>query len=686
MPTVKQVESHEWVLAQLKKAQTSEKDMRDQARESHIFVDAVNGQWEQYWYDLNDGKPRYQFDKLNPIIDIISGDMKKRDFDIKISPSGGDASKDTAKTYNGMVRNIENLSGAHSVYNRAGKEMVTCGLDGWRIDQDYVSDDSFDQDLLIKKVANYLDRVWHGPHEEPDASDAKMCWVLTGIEKEEYKAKYPDRPENSLSADRTANAYYHRADLVMVGEFLYIKETERELVLMDNGKVYEDDKGFKQVADELAALGVTEMRRRKRKSKEVYTRLFDNKGWIGEPRKTVFENWIPVVPCYANFKVFEDKVIYWGAVAKAMDSQRVYNYSQSREIEEGALAPRAKTWMTQAMSEGFEDSLATMNTNADPVQFFNADPDLPGYVPVQTGGSQINPGLRTISESMKTNINEAAGMFAASMGDNPNLQSGVAIDSLIDQSSTGNNKYIEARELSQAHTARILVNAIPRVYKQGRQVRLIGEDGSLEMTLLGEQVQDQQTGEMVMLNDLNVGTYDVTVTSGPSFKNRQGETVTAITELGKIDPSVIGMGKDILLANINSPGMDVIAERARKQLFEGGQIPDEQLTKEEQALRAQMAQQPPQQDPMAMAAAAEMKKAESDMVDSQTRQMNAQTDQFNAETKRMEAEIKAAEARAEIGLKGSKKEGEDLSNMGVMQDMQEKQNQMLQLLQGLPQG
>ena len=684
MPTKKQYQDHSWVLTQLKAAQEADHDNREQAREAHLFVNKRDGQWEPYWWDNSDGKPRYTFDLVNPIIDQVAGDMERSDFDIRVSPAGGEATKELAATYDGLVRNIETMSNATSIYNRTGREMITVGLDGWRVSHKYIDSDAFDQDLVIEKIGNYLDRVWFGPHEEPDGSDANYCWVLTGMDPEAFREQYPDRSESAgVDSDRTGTAYFYRQDLVMVGEFLYMEDVEREMVLMSNSKVYEVDDDFKAVSDELKLLGVTEVRRRKRAKRVVRSRLFDNDGWINEePRETMFQNWLPVVPCYANFSFTEDKVIYWGVVEKLMDSQRGFNYSLSREIEEGALAPRQKYWMTHTQSAGFEEELSTMNTNSDPVQFFNPDPELPGP-PVQSGGAQINPGLRVISQTLQQIIGQNAGMFAANMGDNPGLQSGVAIDALQDRGDIGNNKYLTARERSQAHTGRILVDAIPRVYTPGRQVRLLKEDGSQDMAIIGEQVPDMQTGQMITLNDLSEGTYDVVCSFGPSFKNRQNETVTALTEVGKVDPSVIEMGGDILLGNITSPGMDQLADRKRLQLFQAGVIPQDQLTDEEQAQQQQMAQQPPPEDPMMVAARAEETKAQADLVEAQTKQASTQADiqiktkqieidAFNAETQRFEAQVKHAQAMADIKGKGAsaakalaEAEAQDIENDAV---------------------
>jgi hypothetical protein len=662
MPTNAQYEDHQWVVDRLKDCQEADHDMREQAREAHEFVTHRQGQWEPHWYEQNKGKPRYTFDLVNPIIDQVTGSMEQSDFSVRVSPAGGDASEDAAEIYDGLIRNIENLSRAKSIYNRTSREAVTCGLDGWRVIQKYADGDSFDQDLIIEKVPNYLDRVWHGPHEEPDASDARFCWILSGMDSEEFKQRYPDANESSVEQDKSSNAYYHRNDQVMVGEFLYLKEVPHDIVLMSNGAVYAADE-LEMVADELAAAGITEEKRRTRKKHVVYSRLFSADQWLSEARETVFENWLPVIPMYGNFKVYEDKVTYHGVVEKLMDAQRVFNYSLSREIEEGALAPRAKYWMTEKQAEGHEETLATLNTNSDPVQFYTPDMEAPG-VPMQSGGAQVNPGLRNISESMRGIVAQTAGMFAANMGDNPALQSGIAIEALQDRGDTGNNKYVEAREVAQRHTGRILVDAIPRVYSSGRMIRVLGEDGSAETVTLGQMVQDQQTGQVVTLNDLSQGTYDVTCESGPAFKNRQNETVSTLVELGKVDPSIIEIGGDILANNVSSPGMRDVAARKRQQLFNAGLIPQDQMTDEElQQLQAQQNQEP-QEDPNMVLARAEEAKAQADLMEVQRKAQESQQefqlkiqslsiDQAKLEIDRAKAQIEAAQAGVEVKMKGA---------------------------------
>ena len=691
-------EDHQSVLNLLSSCQEADHDNREMSREAHLFLDKRDGQWEPYWWEANQNKPRYTFDNVNPIVDQVASEIEQADFDIRVSPAGGNATKDIASTYDGLIRNIENISNAKQVYSQAARGMVTGGFDAWRVSQKFADDNSFDQDIVIEKIGNPVDRVWFDPAAElQDKSDSRYCFVLHPMAVDEYENRWPEGSGESVPDDREGDAYYDKAEAIVVGEFLYMESEDRELVMMSNGQTHEVNEDFEKIVDDLEMIGVTEVRRRTRKVHKVCSRFFDNKDWLEDDHDTVF-NRIPVIPVYGNYKIFEGKTLYWGVVEKLLDPQRVLNYAMSRSIEEGALAPRAKYWMTPTQAAGHEDQLGTLNTNSDPVQFFNPDPEFPA-IPQQQGGAQVNQGLSMIAQSMQGMINATAGMFAANMGDNPNAQSGVAIRQLQNKGDNGTFKYSRAMEIAIAATGRLIKDAIPKVYDTARTIRVLREDDTYDMADLNQQVIDNATGEIVTVNDLSVGSYDVICKAGPSFKNRQEETLEAITSLAQVDPSLMQIAGDLLLQNVNTPAANQIAERKRAQMLQQGLIPQSQMSEEELMAaqqQAQMGQQAP--DPAMVLAQAEQLKAEAEMMRSQIEMQKLQNEQmklqleaqklqsqavgdqadnaidaFNAETKRMETQIKAQQASATVDKTSAQAMGEQLDNQKKMSDMMEEQ-------------
>jgi len=667
---------HSDVLMLIKDAQSVDTDEREQAREARNFLDKRDGQWEpEIWRQFGTARrPRYTLDKCNPIVNQITGELKKADFAIKIDPANSYADDESAKLMSGMIRNIENLSKATHIYSYAAKNMVGTGIDGWMVKQDWADDESFDQDLFIKPIYDFVNSVWFDPDaKERDRSDAKWAVRLVPIDRKKYEKKWPEGSGLSIAVDRTANVYTNKADTVTVAEFYWVEMVPVVLIQMNDGSVYRED-DLEPIKDELAEAGITEKARRTRQDRVVKTRKLDGGDWLGGERETVF-SWIPIIPTYANYNVTENKTIYHGAIEKLLDAQRIYNYARSRQIEEGALSPRDKYWMTEAQAAGHEDSLRTMNTNADPVQFYKPDPKAPP--PYKGGPPQVNPSLEGTALAARDDITQGSGLFNASMGDNPGLQSGVAIEALQERGDTGTYEYFEAQEVAICHTARILIDAIPKVYDTQRQIRLVGEDGAVSTEIVNQVVMDEETKTPVMINDLSRARYNVACSAGKSFSSRQQESVAAITEMAQLDPSVITEGGDVLLKNTNAPGLDVIAERKRIQLINAGIIPESQWTDEEreqiEKARAEAANQPQEPSPEMVLAMAEEKKAQADIMAQQIKQqeltlnaervkidaqkveiektkliLDAQNSQLRAENERLTAITKAQETGANV--------------------------------------
>jgi len=623
----------------LESAQQADHDSREMVREADLFVNKRDGQWEPQIISKFNDKPRYTFDEVNPIIDDVMGEMATADFDINVDPAGGEASKDIANAFEGIIRHIENLSRARFIYDYAARKMVTTGLHGWRVVADYPDSDSFQQELMIERIPNYTDSVWFDENStEPDHSDAGYCWVLSSMTRSAYEEDFPKGSGISVGSDIRQQAYsYKKTDEVKVGEYLYKVEKTRELALLSNGAVVVVDENFNMIRDELHAQRITVQKTRKRPYKVVYQRLFDGMDWLSDAQETVFE-WLPIIPLYANFTIIEDKIVYWGIVEKLMDPQRIINYSESRKVNEGALAPRGKVWMPkeQAKSPDVKMSLRTLNVNNEPVQFYDWEEGQPP--PNYMGAPVSNPHLIELTQTSQNFIQRSSGTFDEARGVAPAQRSGKAIGLLQDKSDNPKRKWFQPVEIGLTHTCRILINAIPKVYDTQQEMTLVNQDGTTDSITIRQKVIDMQTGKVVELNDLSKGKYQVVCSAGPAFHSRQQETVQSIYELADRDPSILQIGADVLLNNIASPGVDLIAARKRKQMLAQGLIPEEQLTDDEKAEMQAAQGQPKPPDPMMIAAQAEMLKAQTKQ---QTEGLKIEMEQNKLRLKEMELTLKS---------------------------------------------
>lgn len=605
---------------QLNVSQDADSDNRDKAREAHSFLDKRDGQWEPNIINQLKGRPRYTFDKCNPVVDGIAGEMEGADFDIRIMPSGGDATKELAKTYDGLIRNIETISNASRVYSSAGREMVASGIGGWEVVVDWVDGDSFDQDFMIREITNFEDRVWFdSASTRQDNSDAMHVFKLENLSLDEYKTKFPDGPMHSIGDDRISDTYEHKADFITVGQIIYKSPITKNLVQMSDGSVYEDTEDFQKVKDDLAEQGITVNRERKKKTFKVVSRLFDGGAFLNDPQDTVFKE-LPIIATYGNFKVREGKVIYRGAIENLFDAQRTYNYARSREIEDVALSPPPVTWATRKQLENSADKTAAENMSVSPqrVYIYTPDNQAPGP-PLQTGGPVISPGIQQAVQNSLDDISTTSARAGLQNGQTDNVLSGVAIQSLQNKSDTVTIKYFTSQEVAICRTALVLMGALPILYDTKTQKRIINEDGSYELLEINNTVTDLDTGETVKLHDLSKGKYDVTCDVGPAFKNRQQEAVKALNDLGQLIPGLPELTADIQLKNISAPGVDIAAERVRQRLVNSGVIPESQLTdiekQEIQVAQQAAAQQPQEATPESKIADAEIARVQAETQD-----------------------------------------------------------------------
>ena len=670
---------HSKVLVMIKEAQDASVDMREDSREAKLFLNKTDGQWDPYAINKMKGRFRGTFDMCSPICKSISGEIQQSDFSLKVAPSGGDSSIEVAQTYNGLIRNIRNISNADAVFNAVSRSNVIGGFDAVEVVQEFIDGDSFDQDLIIKRVPNAVDSVWFEIGSvEQDASDATWCVKLISIPAAEYKEKYPEGSEQSISDSKHNVAFYNRADFVTVGQLYYKKPIKIKLVQMTDGSVYRDDEEFAKVQDELAnpvdgSQPVTieldkngEEKRRTRNSWRVHSRLFDGGDWLGNEEETVFDD-LPIIPIYGNFDIFENKHIYFGEIKNLYDQQRVLNYAMSRDIEDGALSPKKKYWGTLEQIEGHEDKIQTLNTNDDPFQAYNHVEGTPP--PFMQGGIEASTGLQTTISNMQQMISASSNSFNALQGNaNPN-QSGIAGMQQIEQGNLGSIQWFKSLEIMTCQVGKVLINAIPRVYDSTRQVRILEEDGTSSMVTLNQTVFDAETNTNVELNDLSKGDYDVTCDYGKAFNSQQRETNQAFLDMAAINPEVAQRGMDIRLKNLSVPGMDMMAERFRELLLQQNAVPEKQLTDEERALIQQQQQeaanQPPQEDPNMLIAQAEMGKAQAEQMSAQTKQQQAQ---FDAQVKQAEIQLeqdKIALEREKLELDAAKfqRAGEDKFNV-----------------------
>lgn len=615
-------DDHSDVMSARSIAQEIETDRRAKQSECLNFVTDPDGQWQENISAIFDtfGRPKLTFDMTDTIVNKYYGEMTQNDFNIRVTPMGGGATKESAQLRAGLVKNTESLSRATNVYSMSARLQMITGFDCMRVEQDWASPDSFDQDLFIKHIPDSINRVWFlGNYQERTCEDAEAVIVEHLISCDEYEEKFGDynSAPQSLGDTITHNYHYYRRTGIRVGELIYKKKTQETLYRTPDGVILNEE-DFKE-----SGLNINDVKSKVRDSYRICIRWFDQGSWLGEKEETVFK-FLPVVPVLPNFLIVDNKPFSKGVVEKLMDWQRARNYTGSAYLEETALAPKDIIMMTREQAKGNESNIGKLNVAGRPILTYTHVADQnPPYKP---GPYQFNQGLSSFFMMTEQGIQASAGMFAAGLGDNPGLQSGVAIEKLDNNSNLGSVEYFKAQEVALGHLGKILITAYPQAYDTEQERRIVKDDGSDDIVKINE---TGINGEI--LNDMSQGIYDCYCDIGKAYRNRQEQAAQRFIDLGQIDPNIVFENEDILLNSIDSPGMDIAAERARSRLLKAGSIPESQWTDDEKQQAAQAAQaaaqNPPPQDPNVIAAQAMLESAHAKSAEQQINAIKLQQSQ-----------------------------------------------------------
>jgi hypothetical protein len=510
-------------------------------------------------------RPCPVLDKTNQYVRQIINEERLNRAAIKYRPVDDDADEKTAEIYSGITRHIEDASEAIEAYTLAGEQAIDGGFGYFRLIADYCDPMSFDQDIRIKRIPNRFS-VALGPHTEVDGSDAKEGLVWEDMRREDFKAEYPDAKE----VDFEGGEKWADKDTIRVAEYFRIEPEKTTIHMMEDGSIFSDE-DLKMLQEENPDLTIEPVDSRETVINKVKwykvtaSEILDSKDLPG--------SYIPIIKVTGNMMVMPDgKIRLSGAIEEAMDSQRLHNYAHAGFIEHVALAPRAPWVAEEDQVEGYESEYEMANRM--PISLLK-------YKSVSVEGALLPPPQRTPAEGIpmgwqqmlsntEHGVEASFGMYGPSIGAQSAERSGIALQEQKAQGAVGQFHFPDNLARSIQHCGRILLEWIPIYYDTERVARILGEDGTQELVNLNPNqpaammdMQDEMGRVIGKSYNLNVGKYDVTVTTGPSYSSKRQEAVDTQTQIITAAPDLLPIIGDILFDNMETPGSDKIAERMR---------------------------------------------------------------------------------------------------------------------------
>ena len=498
-----------------------------------------------------ESRPCITINKIDAFVRQICNQQRQQRPRIKVHPVNDQADLKVSQIIEGLVRHIEVNSNADTAYDMAFEYAVRMGWGYWRIITDYTREDSFDQEIYIEPVDNPFSVYFDPNSVAPDGSDAERCLITTVIPKSKFRDLYPGKDDGTGFTSRgtgDSSASWVMRDDIRIAEYFHVEREAATLCLMEDGtSVFESD-----LPDEAIPFVIDRRKSARRVVKWCKLTAMDvleEKIWPGR--------WIPIVPVYGAQITVEDQRRKYGIVRFAKDPQRMYNFWRTAMTEAVALAPKAKWLLAEGQDEGHEQEWSLANIKSYPVlRYKQTDIDgRPAQVPTRIQPEAPPQGIMESAAAIANDLQSVVGIYDPAQ-QLPGNMSGKALQGQQMQTDQTNFHFYDNLTRSIKHTGKIVLDLIPKIYDTQRAMRIIGADGTPEMTTING---IDELGRV--LNDVTVGEYDVVMDTGPGYLSKRQAAVDAMIPMVSAYPKLFEVAGDLLFKNMDFPGADVIADR-----------------------------------------------------------------------------------------------------------------------------
>ena len=535
-----------------------DRDNRREAMEDLRFT--AGFQWSDAAKIERKNRPMITINRSSQFVRQVANPIRQNMPTIKVEPDG-DEDSELAEVANGLFRRIQYNSSASHVYAGAVEHMVACGIGWFRIATDYLSDDSFDQEIMIKRIFNPLS-VYADPSSlEPDRADMNWCLVSELMPRKAFEIEYKGKASASIDTpvNGDTNMNWGGGDYVRRAEYWRRKEVPKTIARLKDGQTVNITDMPKRQLDQLKSLGMIEATR-EAKGYKVTMDLVSGQDILAETYECPCK-WIPLVPVVGVEIPLEQGVYRHGLIRFQREPQQLYNYFMSVAAESLGQQPKAPYMAKATAIAKYKSMWDNANVSATPYLLYDGDDK-----PERVSPPPLPAGLIQMAQMMEDGQKAATGQYDAALGAKSNETSGVAIQGRIEQGNQATSHFVDNLEHSLEHTGRILLDMIPKIYDTARTLRMKAEDGT-ETEAQINQPTIGVDGTPMMINDMSQMKFSsVRVIMGPSYASRRAEAVQALTQLSQAVPAIGELGGDIIVRNMDFEGSEEMADRLRAVL------------------------------------------------------------------------------------------------------------------------
>ncbi len=578
-----------------------------------------NYQWPNNILDnrLQQQKPCVTVNRVRVYCNQILNDSRQNKAQVEIRPTGGGSSFKSAEIFEGLYRYTENVSNAQEAYDEANKHQIYGGWGYWMVGTEYADDNSFDQDIVIRRITDPLSIYLDCDIQQFDGSDAKWGFHFRDMDRKDFEREYPKHTDqiNNMPLGEGDEDSWNSKDRVRVAEYYRIVNEEDTLHHLDNGDVVKESDVKKadpeirkklkikdDAPDLMDQLEINSVKRRSITTPKVEyyliagDKIIETNDWLGK--------YIPIVRVIGEETVIDGSLDRKGHVRGITSSQQSYNYYTSNGIETVALQTKTP-WMASLQAiAGVESYYATANTVNHayiPFNSWDADTAQPIPKPEREPPPQFASAFLDGMKVATTEMEMASGQVPAQMGEESNERSGKAITERQRAGFTSTYHFTNNQAIALRFTGKIFVDLAPKIYDTPRVKKILAEDGTQSTIQIDPTAPQAHTPvpaldpESIDPNHIaanfnpSVGQYDVVCDVGPQYDTRRQETLSALTMILSQNESLAPIVGDLMFRCMDFPMADSIADRLKlmvpKQAL--GQAPDPMIVQLQQQLAAQ---------------------------------------------------------------------------------------------------
>ena len=316
----------------LKKVIENDSENRRIAKEDLEFAYVPGSQWPSNIKAerVSTGRPCLEINKMPVFIDQVVGDQRMNRPSIKVIPVDDQADYRVAEILSGWIKHVQQISKSDVAIDHAFEHAAACGYGALRVVTKYTSDSSFEQEAFIEKIDNALAVYW-GVCSEYDCSDAKYCFVVSDIDRDEYRATYKSEPMSFNYTDSQYVEGWSTKDQVRLVEYFVKEPVTKTLYLLSD----------RRTVNEIRE-GDVVVRERTVKSYDIKwyllsgNKVLDERVWVGK-------KYIPIIPVWGKEINVAGKRYIRGLIRFGKDPQRMYNYWSALSL--AVLLPTPFGWL-----------------------------------------------------------------------------------------------------------------------------------------------------------------------------------------------------------------------------------------------------------------------------------------------------------------------------------------------------